>query len=600
MKLFFKKVIVLFFFTFNCFFVTGQTNNGEKIADYYFRSNNLIKAIEFYEKLIIEEDKDIFYQRLLVSYVKLGENKKAEELIVNQLEKNKKNPFYLADYSTFLFLNKNDEYLKWFKKTLKFLPKNTKGIKIIAKKFSDVKAYDEAILIYEKGEKILRDREVFMIEKSSLKGLNGDVQNMVSTYLTLLNDKSISVQRAQFYISRFTTFTSDTEEASQINKLLLLFAQKYSTNNDFLEMLAWFYTELENYQGAYKNLKVLYRRNPDALSYLFELGVLTNNIGDIELSSEIFNFIYNETKGASILVLEKLIESYYVLLEQNIGNTLEIKFRLDELFNELPPLSADTEKVYFIYVKYLAFYKNELNKAFSNCNHLLNTRLVYLSSLEVKFLLAELYLYSGDFTEANIKFLELYELNKDDFIGYQSKYKSALISYYNGDFEWAEIQLNVLKESTSKLISNDALFLSLIIGDNIFKDTLQSALKIYSNADYLIYQNKLNEALLKLSIIEDSFPKHQIIDEVHYLKYKVFYKKGDFINALNELLFIVSDEDNLLHDYALFYMAQLYQYQLNDYDKALETYEELLFENSNSIYLNTIKKEYRKLRNNLN
>ena len=285
-------------------------------------------------------------------------------------------------------------------------------------------------------------------------------------------------------------------------------------------------------------------------------------------------------------------------MEQNIGSDVDVKLKLDELFSDLPSLASDTERIYYIYIKYLAFYKNNISKAFIICNELLSKQLIYLSQLEVKFLLAELYLYSGDLTEANVAFLEIYELNKDDYIGYQSKYMSALISYYTGDFEWSEIQLNVLKESTSKLISNDAMLLSLIVADNTFKDTIQEALKIYSNADYLIYQNKLDKALSQLSILENEFSKHQIIDEVHYLKYKLFYKQADYLNALKELNAIVSDKESLLYDYALFYMGQLYQYQLKNLDKAKEIYEILLFENNHTIYINTIKKEYRKLRNN--
>ena len=267
MKLFVQKVILSFLFISTSLLGFGQSNKEEKVADYYFRSNNLKKAIEFYEKLILNEDKDVYYQRLLTSYVKLGENKKAKDLIISKLENDKKNPFYLADYSCLLFVANDDAYLKYFKKTLKFLPRNIRDIKFIATKFTEVKAYDEAVLIYEKGEKLFRDNDLFVIEKSSLKGLNGDIQNMISTYLNLLNQNTISVERTKFYISRFTTFTTDKEEANQINKLLLLFAQQYPENNDYLELLVWFYAELENYNGAFKNLKVLYRRNPEDFKF---------------------------------------------------------------------------------------------------------------------------------------------------------------------------------------------------------------------------------------------------------------------------------------------------------------------------------------------
>ena len=50
---------------------------------------------------------------------------------------------------------------------------------------------------------------------------------------------------------------------------------------------------------------------------------------------------------------------------------------------------------------------------------------------------------------------------KDDSLGHDAKFRNARISYYTGDFAWAQTQLDALKASTSKLISNDAIDLSL-------------------------------------------------------------------------------------------------------------------------------------------
>ena len=43
---------------------------------------------------------------------------------------------------------------------------------------------------------------------------------------------------------------------------------------------------------------------------------------------------------------------------------------------------------------------------------------------------------------------------KENPIGHKAKLKIAKVYYYNGDFEVAQAQLDVLKRSTSKLISN--------------------------------------------------------------------------------------------------------------------------------------------------
>ena len=77
----------------------------------------------------------------------------------------------------------------------------------------------------------------------------------------------------------------------------------------------------------------------------------------------------------------------------------------------------------------------------------------------------------------------LYSQVENDFseeiIGQQAKFEKTQINYYNGDFEWAQNQLKVLKLSTSKLIANNAMKLSLLISDNLNLDTSETALLLY-------------------------------------------------------------------------------------------------------------------------
>ena len=72
---------------------------------------------------------------------------------------------------------------------------------------------------------------------------------------------------------------------------------------------------------------------------------------------------------------------------------------------------------------------------------------------------------------------------KFDILGYEAKLLNAKISYYTGDFDWAQAQLDILKGSTSKLISNDAMELSLLITDNMNMDTIYEPMIMIANAD---------------------------------------------------------------------------------------------------------------------
>ena len=84
---------------------------------------------------------------------------------------------------------------------------------------------------------------------------------------------------------------------------------------------------------------------------------------------------------------------------------------------------------------------------------------------------------------------------KSDAIGHQAKFKNAQVYYFSGEYDWCQAQLDVLKASTSKLIANDALELSVLITDNYNMDTSETAMKLFSYADMLSAQQQYDLAL---------------------------------------------------------------------------------------------------------
>ena len=91
---------------------------------------------------------------------------------------------------------------------------------------------------------------------------------------------------------------------------------------------------------------------------------------------------------------------------------------------------------------------------------------------EIKIDLADLMLFKDEVWEASLLYSQVEKEFKYDQIGEKAKYKNAKIAFYTGDFFWSQAQLDVLKGSTSKLIANDALQLSLLITDNVGLDSV--------------------------------------------------------------------------------------------------------------------------------
>ena len=231
------------------------------------------------------------------------------------------------------------------------------------------------------------------------------------------------------------------------------------------------------------------------------------------------------------------------------------------------------------------------------------TKLVEMNGLdtrtqaECKLELADILLFTGDVWESTLLYQQVYKDFKNDAIGEQAKFKNAKLSYYIGEFKWAQTQLDILKAATSRLIANDAMALSLLISENFDPDSNTVALGFYSRADLLEYRNEDELAITTLDSIAKAFTYHPIFDEMLLLKAKIRIKQGRFTEAdtlLGEL--VTKYPEDVFADEGLITRAKLNENTLKNIPHAMAYYEELLTNYPGSIYVIEARKKFRTLR----
>ena len=214
-----------------------------------------------------------------------------------------------------------------------------------------------------------------------------------------------------------------------------------------------------------------------------------------------------------------------------------------------------------------------------------------------KINLGDFYLINGDIWESTLLYSQVDKDFKEETIGQEARFKNARLAYFNGDFQWSQAQFDVLKASTSKLISNDALDLSVFIMDNLNLDTSSAAISLYAGAEMLVFQNRFDEAFQKLDTLRREFPEHSLQDDILYLEAQMFEKKRNWEKAA--LLYKEISEkypEDIRADNALFALAQIYELRMNDLEKAKELYERIFMEYSGSIFAVDARKRFRVLR----
>jgi tetratricopeptide (TPR) repeat protein len=117
-------------------------------------------------------------------------------------------------------------------------------------------------------------------------------------------------------------------------------------------------------------------------------------------------------------------------------------------------------------------------------------------------------------------------------IGFEAKFKNARIFYYDGDFKFAQSQLDVLKQSTTKLIANDAMKLSILITDNYGLDSNFTAMSKFAQADLLLEQHQFNKAFELYDTILKAFPYHGLSDEILLRKSQALQQQGKWNESI--------------------------------------------------------------------
>ena len=285
-----------------------------------------------------------------------------------------------------------------------------------------------------------------------------------------------------------------------------------------------------------------------------------------------------------------------ILLKENYINTIE---EIKKYFK-----SYQTDRRYIDAVRGLAdveaYYLHDYKAAEGHLQTILMSYGVPLKTKgTVKIELADILLLQGKVWDASLLFMQVEKEFKEDPIGHQAKFKNARVYYYTGEYEWCQGQLDVLKASTSKLISNDAMELSLLITDNFNLDTSRLTMNLFANADLLIVQHKYREAEQLYDSINKLNSYHTLNDDILFRKAKIAIKEQNFENAILALTELLADYgDDILADNALFLLGDIYEHNLYDLEKAKEAYKSILFNHKGSLFVVEARKRYRKLTGN--
>lgn len=543
-------------------------------AQSYQRTNQHQNAILVLRALYANNPGNVqYYQELLESYLQLSMTDEALQLIQQQKTAASPHFRYDIDYGQVLIKEgKKEEALRLWEKTIKANSNDIGAYTMVAGVLSANRMYEEAADIYKRAYANHPDKIYLLKALADFYQTRMQYYRSLEYYLEYLRKDPNNYQTV---IQQVLSFDLEEPQADSLNQLLAKeiqkypdipelqlvsakFFQKYQRFNESLQI----YSKLENDNSQGKYFIEFARAVQADSLYRLALDAYNNLITRFPQSRYLLAAYLGAAKCNLEIAREKNDAGYARQAIDMIRKVKDTYPNHPEIAN-LSLLEGDIYRQYFFDIDRAIEIYRQVSGEFAKDIEIRER--AYLNA-------GECYIIRGDMAEA-VSFLNKVNTSRDQT---RAQFFLAKIDFYQGNFSEAREHLNriIQTEGLSGSITNDALDLLTLLG---FAQTAPEALKLYAEADLLLFQQKKSEAVNRLqSALEKPAPPHfrsKMIFEAARLSAEI----GEYAEALEYCNRVLENQSLALYgDEALFMMANIVDYQLKDMPSAFSLYDRLL------------------------
>jgi hypothetical protein len=581
--------------------VQAQTKAEKKsLAEEYIKRENFSKALDYLEDLVGDEafDSDIFPSYILcLEKVKPSRCEAAIRKFIKRYPRESRYSMYYFSWLTGTRKDKEAAGSFARSKLLPFFLKTSDQSQAGYRFFTE---NNEELLAGELLDQAIQRFGISPFWKERIRGLLARRQFADAARLVgdLLAEKTVEEVEIQAHLQESLS-TSGWNSA--LSAEILKRIQSSPGQTIYPSFLAWQYLQVRDYEGAFIQNKALDLLENNGGTRTFQLGELCLSNEERSTALQCFEFIIGRFPGSQYRFLsqQKLIQ----LREEQIRNTYPVsKPDVRALIRDYEGLSQSqylnvfdlTLKMAELYGKYL----NEPDSAISLLEKSLKQRRWIGATLgKAKILLADLYILRGEPWEASLLYGQVEKDEAESLIGFEAKLKNAKVFYFKGEFELCVEQLDVLKQSTSRDISNDAIELGLLIQDILAEDTTGFFLGKFAEIDMLTFQGNYPAAVDKIDGLLGTTTNAVVTERLRYRQFRNMEAMRRFEEALSLLdtLYKTRTSDLYLDD-ALFYSGLIWSEKLKNKEKSMDYFLRLIKEIPGSVFVAEARKRLRILR----
>lgn len=590
---------------------SAQDETEIRIANEYLAKGDKEKALAVFETLIKRADaQPLVHDAYLQILLDLSRFRDAENYLERTIKRNPDKSNYVTDLGI-VYLRAGDAAKadKYFRGLIKSIATDIYRIKYLADYLAARALVEYAVIALQEARQRSQNNSLFALELANLYRLLGNRTEMVSEYLEYATQ---TPGNTAYIKNLLQILLSKSEEMETLERLLIERVQQSPDNEVYADLLVWVQLQQKNFYGAFIQARAYDRRFKRENLKTLEVANIALNNQDFENADRAYSFLVRDypqvrlqARLGQVKAREGRIKSRFPVKDDSI------RYLIGEYANFIRQF-GNTEQAHEAELNVAllhAYYLNEKDSAEARLKELIaNTRVSPQQVARAKLELGDVYILKEEPWESILLYAQVERAQRDAPLGYEAKFRNARLSYYKGEFKLAEAHLDILKEATSREIANDAIDLNMRIKENLFVDTLGLALRKFSSAELLVYQNRIDEALRLLQQFENpprpdstsatpAFVTYAIMDDVFWLKANLLIRKGDYEAALASLQRITTDfKEDILADDAAFLAAEITERYQKKKPEAMDLYRHFLDAYPGSVYVAEARKRFRSLR----
>jgi len=607
------KIIVAFIiFSALCFAqLNNELNNFYMLGQNYEQAGELEKAKSIYEDLY-KKQPHIYqvFDALNRIYILLKAYNSSEKVINDQINYSPQNiTLYGMLGTTYYLMGDENKAFKTWDDALNTFPKNAANYRTFANYAIQMRTFNKAIEYLKKGEEIADDPKYFSYDLANIYALTMQYKDAAKEYCSILSKDPKQINAVQARIFSYINKPEALKSTIEVFK-------DYSGNENnpgFDNILGRLYIENKSYQEAFDTYKEIDSRSKIHGAELFNFAKLAYDDDQYKVAADAFNYILDNYPGSPFASRAKL--GYAKTLEASlISKDTVDDWKSFHFINS--GKTTDEEKVISAYLDLTKIYPNsEVGyEAYLHAGRIRLYRQNDLSDAEKYFEeviketpssqygaaayaeMGKINLLKGNLDSAELNYSKILGNNK---LSIESRnyaaYQLSKINFYKGNFINAKKILDPVFNDLKDNSANDAIEFSFILNISL-KDSAD--LVIFSSAEFLAEQQKFQAAADKYKIIAQN-PQAFLLQGIsQFREAQMELALNNYNKSLNLLQNIANEgEKNIYADKALYLIGKIYQFSLNETNKAVEAYEKLLEKFPNSLYLDEVRNQIKILRN---